>query len=510
MRSDLLAALLFAALVVAPARGQADAEWAAATAEELLEAFPECTGVVIPEADSCPAISVGRQASLEDTCDEIARRNTLNWQPVGSAVVFAVPPAEIMDWSAIGADADQRPRVEPRVRPWALVGRPWSTQAGEWLRSGQGSTWRSVVDYREFSSDTLPNDAWQACQAWLGAMGLISTGPQADGWVLRARAGAVRASWRMGVLDQAIGLCGDVPRIPAPLTLTASGSLQSVLGRVKPPEAAPGLLAADKLHDLPIAVSVRETPADELLCMIAIACGGEWRASPATLVLDDTPRALESLRRVEADLFANGAQEPEHSRHGTRALLIGVSPDDAGHDAIGLGGGTQSLAIEVECGGETRLALLTLWAPPRAIEFALWRDGLPLGIVPGGPHVAVEALAGFCEGLGRPLPEDVRARIEQLAQTRVPLTRDSLVSLADSAGVELVESGLGLDELGTRNAVAIAHLSWGHAVALTDCDSRFVTLLAEGGLRARFPRRMLESGLSGPLFVDPVVAEGAR
>lgn len=82
------------ALSALPVFGQADAEWAAGAAEEPPEALPGCTAVVIPEAHACPAISVGRQAPPEDACDEIARRNTLDWQPVGGAVVFAVRPAE--------------------------------------------------------------------------------------------------------------------------------------------------------------------------------------------------------------------------------------------------------------------------------------------------------------------------------------------------------------------------------------------------------------------------------
>lgn len=60
-----------------------------------------------------------------------------------------------------------------------------------------------------------------------------------------------------------------------------------------------------------------------------------------------------------------------------------------------------------------------------------------------------------------------------------------------------------LDEIGAVGGTAIVHLTGGHYVALTDCDSAFVTLLGSGGRGARFPKDALESGISGILFVSP-------
>ena len=102
-----------------------------------------------------------------------------------------------------------------------------------------------------------------------------------------------------------------------------------------------------------------------------------------------------------------------------------------------------------------------------------------------------------------------RGSLDAVPPESAALDGNELIALAESVDIELIGVRGTLDEIGEMDGVAIVHLDWGHYVAVTDCDSAFVTLLGANGQRARFPKDALTSGMSGIMFVSPELLEEA-
>jgi len=506
--SRICACLALFALAAHGAQAADRADWASATARELMAAYPECSGVVVASPPTSPAERVEMGGSLEASCNEIARRNVLNWQRVGSAVVFAAPPTRLVPWTPLDRTAWGYCALEDLVQPFALVGPPWSSLTDQWLQSGGGATWRALVDRRRVQSDTAPPDVGESCGAWLTATSLLPTGGITQSWELKSRAWHAGATWLAeGVLAQATGLCGSVPRLDERVTLTASGVLPEVVKRLGASETRAALALGLGFDELPVAVSVSDLAADDLLCALALACGGEWRDVGGLLFLSPDHQGLRWHEQNWLWRRHEGLPEPAFGPGRNSALLIGVPPPTAA--AVGgLGPATPALSVEARMPNRAAAAMLVSWAPSRGVQWAFGAPAETRTADARSLHCAADSIMGYCAARGSPLPGAARQLLANHTAGSGRLTGQELIDLAKSAGVELVGAKGRLQEIGSRHVPAIVHLSWGHYVAVTDCDRAFVTLLDPDGRRARFPGWALESGMSGVMFVAPEALAG--
>jgi len=116
---------------------------------------------------------------------------------------------------------------------------------------------------------------------------------------------------------------------------------------------------------------------------------------------------------------------------------------------------------------------------------------------------------GFVAALGLDTNRVAALRTSASAGERgVAVALAGVPEVAEALGLRLTSAHRTLAEAASGSGTVLVGLKSGHYVAVTDCDSAFVTLLGADGRRARFPKDALESGMSGIMFVSPDLLEG--
>jgi len=387
---------------------------------------------------------------------------------------------------------------------YALVGRPWSALSADWIHSDDGAAWRAAVDAGVLRSGELGEPLRRSCEQWLSVLGLLGVGDTIGEWSVRARLwhSPIAASVR-GPLAQAVGLCGDVPAGPAPITVDAYGTLRDVLGQLQSAWGRP-LVAGDEIGAIPVAAAVRDTRADEVLCAVGYAVAGEWRDLPGVLFLSAHPGGLRFHQRKWFWRASEGLKDaPRLSPTGARTVLIAVEPQTGGR-LHALSQLYPVLSLETLQGATQGAAMLVQLAPSQAV---LWAREEGFDPVEEPPHCVYESLQGFCAQEGIPLSNEAAAALKARVSGAGALSGTELIAAADSVGVRLIGVRGTLAEVAAVGGTVIVHLNWGHYVAVTDCDCALATLLGASGHRARFPRDVLEGGMSGYMFAQQALLD---
>ncbi len=260
------------------------------------------------------------------------------------------------------------------------------------------------------------------------------------------------------------------------------------------------LLCDDELAGTTLTIGARQCRLDECLAAVALALGAEWRRVGSILFLATQNRLATA--GVGAQYLYGEDAVPSAPGGIVLGVPLGlVASNSAWSGLLSRHCPIIELWLRTESGSTERRAMLVAWEPSRAALHALRSPEPPL-------HCAAESVLGFAEGRETQVGKASRDALVAATEDKGDLDGNELIALAKSVGVELVGVKGTLDEIGEKQGVAIVHLDWGHYVAVTDCDSAFVTLLGADGRRARFPKDALESGMSGTMFVSPDLLEG--
>ncbi len=441
--------------------------------------------VVLSAADGGALAEVMAQEPDQDALAELVRTNRLCLRRFGDVdfvwqgrTMWALDVRDLADGSLAYADSPVG------TSGWRCCdGHPWEAGLSDWLNAIAPT---DLADLRDGRVVATPRPAWAP-----GVGDTVRTS-------LRYREPLV-SEWAETFLQVWRSLPGDVPRLPGRVSMALRRlTLRDLVGEVAA-DAGWQVSVDDGLAAEEVYVRLADVPVDAFLCGLALAAGGEWRAlGERSLHLS---RYRSPLREVQwvADLHASGPAESLDS--GLDAGMLLPTSGSGGALTALLAGGDG--LIELCIGGEadTTRVLLCRLDPSRAVLRAFPTPREPL-------HCASDSILGFAEGRGAPLDKASRDTLVAATENKGDLDGNELIALAKSVGVELVGVKGTLDEIGEKQGIAIVHLDWGHYVAVTDCDSAFVTLRGADGRRARFPKDALESGMSGIMFVSPELLEG--
>ena len=373
------------------------------------------------------------------------------------------------------------------VRAWSVLGDvPWGQVAADWLSECTASQLCGLRDGLTIGFPSLPTDDFAT-----------TGGP----WRVSARRWSrLEASWILPYLARGL-LPGYVPRFSGTASLPdGEFAVGELLDLVEPALAGATAVCAEELRTRAVQVTRCGGPVDEVLCALAVALGAEWRwLSDSLLYLAPVSQGIRERAEVSDPDEAASRQLPVDPEGG-KNLVVAIEQGSLGGawyaDAVIT---PEYPGLELTCSdasGEQRRALLLRWVESRAVQYAF-------PAVERSLHCAVAAIRGFALHGGMRIPEDHIDNLYAATRSAGDLDGNQLIELAASVGVELVGVKGTLNEIGSVGGTAIVHLEWGHYVAVTDCDSAFVTLLGVDGQRARFPKAALESGMSGIMFVTP-------
>ncbi len=353
--------------------------------------------------------------------------------------------------------------------------------------------WRDLLDCVTLRGKRAMERVPSALAQWVRAAAPHAMG--SDEWMVRGASVPWTYGERIAPAMAMPMVCGYVPtascRVTFPSEAIPIPELFDVLAREAELEVA--LECDASLADTVVQVTAESGRVDEILLGLALAVGGEWRAFPRNWFLAGSPRVLQE-HLLSADLLESVlGYHPRPPSDVTNAI---VPLDESSFPSV-----------------PDVVAVAANWhvgdAGGRLVAVRWDRSQATLHAMPPLTHCASDSILGFAEGRGAPLDKASKDTLVAATENKGDLDGNELIALAKSVGVELVGVKGTLDEIGEKQGVAILHLDWGHYVAVTDCDSAFVTLLGADGRRARFPKDALESGMSGVMFVSPeLLGEG--
>lgn len=433
--------------------------------------------------------------SPEGLLSSLAVRSDSSWGQCGGAVYMGPFAEALLPFSDLSESFAGVPGWTG-TRSWHVrLGRPYAGAAADWIARNPGG---EVADVRDGLSVRGPLER---------LVGAVCDGE--PGTVLGRSWPAYFREWVVPHL--AAGLSpGDLPRVRGASTLPAGRRTVTDCLRELSGAAGRELTADADLANAEVWAVAEGAATEDLMAAVALALRAEWRPVGGELLFLTPQRLLLAPWRPWGEAGRKDGY-PQDPRVAANAIVpvdeAAVSPLDPRVAALTttlpvLEVASQSADGSEQPPGRLRRLMLVRWAPSTSVTHLLRTaaDSRPI-------HCTAESIEGFAAGVGAPLLEESVASLRSATEGKGALDGNQLVALAQSAGVELVGAKGKLDEIGEKRGIAIVHLTWGHYVAVTDCDSAFVTLLGADGRRARFPKDALESGMSGIMFVSPALLD---
>jgi hypothetical protein len=489
-----MARLLAAALAVAalPGSGRADQ----AVESICREAFDSsgATAMVLPLPLPDAGLSGPAPADAGLLCDWLALQHGLGWFRLGDCLLFALPTTFRMP--VLDFDRPMPGHIDPGpLEEWRLMrGNPYTSATQAWLTSGGGRARRSLVDHGGVAADLATEGEADQAAAWLS----LWAGPSARRgvWTIRARQWPWFVSPMVDdVAALSCGPVGDVPDLSQQVELPLQTmTLGDILERLAS-QADARLVCDSRMADTKLVVAVSGAALNDILASVAFCLAATWRDMGECLYLGDPLATLECAR-----------DQPAARRAGNTAVLLPSGPN-SGTEALAAGSSAYPLLeIRWSCGTAAGRTLIISFDRSRGVVRAL--PSLPGADGQPRLHCAAEAVAGLAEAEGRPLDAAQLGALAAQAPAEVAMDGNGLVSLAASAGLNLVGASGSLDELASTDRAAVLHFSFGHYACVSELNGPFALVRAAEGRRGRFPTAFLEEGFSGHLFLDAELAQG--